>query len=225
MLHGAANDLTGLSFASRVGLGNLVPGTRLGAADADYKRVLSDLLGPVGSLIEGVAGGVDAVSRGRFNEAARQALPLSAQNLVKSWDQWEKGYATDIGGRRLVDVGGFESFWQSLGFSSAALAKAYTTDTIDKQTMAFYTQTKIDITSDLSKAVRSADPAKLADVVNVIVEWNRNHPEMPMAISPAGVRRQVQLANMPLNERTLKMLPKGLRGSSEAALGLEDRNE
>jgi hypothetical protein len=222
LLHGMANELTGMSFASRVGLGNLIPGTRLGAADADYKRVLSDVLGPVGALIEGVAGGVDSMSRGNFVEAARQALPLSGQNLVKGWQQWEKGYATDIGGRRLVDIGGFESFWQSLGFSSAALAKAYTTDSIDRQTSAFYSRVKVDLTSDLAKAIREGNTAKMQDVVATITEWNRVYPQMPMAVSAASVRRQVQLASIPLNQRTLLTLPKALRGSSETALGLED---
>lgn len=224
MLHGMANELTGLSFASRVGLGNLIPATRLGAADADYKRVLSDVLGPVGSLVTGVAGGVDALSRGRFNEAAKQALPLAAQNLIKGWEQYERGYATDIGGRRLVDVGGMEAFWQSLGFSSSALSKAYATDSIDKQTSAYYSQVKIDLTSDLAKAIRSGDATRVADVVETITEWNRSHPQMPMAVSPASVRRQVQLSSLPLNERTLKLLPKGLRGSSESALGLEQED-
>jgi hypothetical protein len=222
LLHGIANELTGMSFASRVGLGNLIPGTRLGAADADYKRVLSDILGPVGALIEGVAGGVDSLSRGNFVEAARQALPLSGQNMVKGWQQWEKGYATDIGGRRLVDIGGFESFWQSLGFSSAALAKAYMTDSIDRQTSAFYSRVKVDLTSDLAKAIREGNTAKMQDVVAVITEWNRVYPQMPMAVSASSVRRQVQLASLPLNQRTLLTLPKALRGSSETALGLED---
>jgi hypothetical protein len=121
-----------------------------------------------------------------------------------------------------VDIGGFESFWQSLGFSSAALAKAYTTDSIDRQTSAFYSRVKVDLTSDLAKAIREGNTAKMQDVVATITEWNRVYPQMPMAVSAASVRRQVQLASIPLNQRTLLTLPKALRGSSETALGLED---
>jgi hypothetical protein len=222
LLHGMANELTGMSFASRVGLGNLLPGTRLGAADADYKRVLSDVLGPVGAMIEGVAGGMDAVTRGQFVEAAKQAAPLAAQNLIKGWQQWEKGYATDIGGRRLVDISGPEAFWQSLGFSPAALARAYTTDVIDKQTAAFYSQVKADISGDLAKAINAGKPERVAEVVEAITAWNRAYPAMPLAISPTSVRRQIQLANMPLNQRTFALLPRALRAQSETALGLED---
>jgi hypothetical protein len=223
LLHGVANELTGMSFSSRVGLGNMIPGTRIGAADADYKKVMNDILGPVGALITGVAGGLDSMTRGNFEEAAKQALPLAARNAVKGWQQFEKGYATDIGGRRLVDVSGPEAFWQSLGFSSSALANAYTTDSIDKQTVAFYNQVKTDLTGDLAKALRAGQKDKAEDIANLIMEWNRNYPNMPMAVSPASVRRQIQLANLPLNQRTLLTLPRALRGSSEAALGLENR--
>jgi hypothetical protein len=221
MLHGIANELTGLSFSSRVGLGNMIPGTRIGAADADYKKVVNDLLGPVGSLITSVAGGLDSVTRGNFDEAAKQALPLAARNMIKGWEQFERGYATDVGGRRLVDVSGPEAFWQSLGFSSSALANAYTADSIDKQTLAFYNQVKVDFSSDLAKALREKNTEKAADVAHTIAEWNKYYPNMPIAISPSSIRRQIQLANLPLNQRTLLTLPRQLRGSSDAALGLE----
>jgi len=221
-VHGVANELTGLSYASRVGLGNLIPGTRIGTADADYKRVMSEALGPIASLIQGVLAGADGLTRGNFDIAAAKILPLAGQNLVKSWTQFENGFATDAGGRKLIDVGGVEAFFQAVGFSSAALAKAYTADSIDRQTLAFYTQVQQDITKDLVKAVREGRQADADAIVAAIGSWNEAYPQMPMVLSPAGVRRNIALAGMTLNERTLKMLPRQLRGSSEAAIGLED---
>jgi hypothetical protein len=221
-VHGVANELTGLSYASRVGLGNLIPGTRIGAADADYKRVMSEALGPIGSLIQGALGSADSISRGNFNMAAAKVLPIGAQNLIKGWTQWENGFATDAGGRKLVDVDGIHAFWQALGFSSAALARAYDVDSIDRQTLAFYTQVQQDITKDLVTAVREGRQADADAIVAAIGSWNEAYPHMPMVLSPAGVRRNIALAGMSLNERTLKMLPRQLRGSSEAAIGLED---
>jgi len=221
-MHGVANELTELAFASRVGMGNLIPGTRIGAADADYKRVVGEILGPIGSLVTGVLGGADSLSKGQFTEAARQALPLAGQNLIKGWQQFEKGFATDIGGRKLIDVGGMEAFWQALGFSSSALSEAYETDKIDKQTSAFYAQAKQGFQRDLSKAIRDNKPEDVADVTRALIAWNAVHPEMPIAISSASMRRQIQLANMPLNQRTMATLPKALRSSSESALGLQE---
>lgn len=221
-MHGVVNSMTELNFASRVGLGNLIPGTRIGTADADYKSVMTEIIGPTGSLVGGVLGGVDALNRGEFVEAARKALPLGAQNFVKGAQQWNSGFATDIGGRKLVDVSGWEAFWQSFGMSSAAVADAYTADRIDRQTVAYYTAARRAFQADIVKAVKAADAGQIKDATDAVTAWNKTHPDMPMSISPAAVRRAVTQAGMTLNQRTLEKMPKQLRGVSEAALGLDE---
>ncbi len=220
-MHGVANELTGLNFASRVGLGNFIPGTRIGTADADYKRVMSEILGPVGSMAQGWLAGGDSLLKEDFVTAAKQALPLAGQNAVKGVEQWMRGYATDVGGRKLIDVGGWESFWQSLGFSSAALGRAYEADRFDRQTKAFYTQAHAQFVKDLVKAVQSNDLAGAQRVAEAVEAWNRAHPDMPMALSPQNTRKAIAQAGMTLNQRTYAAMPKSLRGSSEYALGLE----
>lgn len=221
-MHGVANEMTGLNFASRVGLGNFIPGTRIGAADADYKRVMSEILGPVGTQVQGYLAGTDSLLKGEFLTAARQALPLAAQNAIKGWEQWGKGFAVDVGGRKLIDVDGWQAFWQSIGFSSAAMGRAYEADRIDKQTRAFYDAAHQDFVKDLVKAVSSNDAEGARRVMEAVTAWNKNHPDMPMAMSPASTRRTIQQAGMSLNQRTFTTLPKGLRGSSEYALGLDN---
>ena len=222
MMHGVANSMTELNFASRVGLGNLIPGTRIGTADADYKSVMTEIIGPVGSLVGGVLGGVDALNRGEFVEAARKALPLGAQNFIKGYQQWDKGFATDVTGRKLVDVGGWEAFWQSFGVSSSAMADAYMHDRIDRQTVAFYNKAKDSFTADIVKAAQTGDAAGIKDAVDAIKAWNASHPDMPVSISASTIRQRIAQAGMTLNQRTLANMPKELRGTSEAALGLDE---
>lgn len=220
LMHGVANSLTGLNFASRVGAGNLVPGTRIGAADTDYRRAMEEILGPVGSMVSGVVAGGDALSKGDFMTAAKKGLPLAAKNAVKGWEQFEKGYATDAGGRKLVDVGSWEALWQSVGFSSSALAQVYESDSIDRRTSAFYTEIKTQFTKEMVAAIRDGDREAANEVGQAVMAWNQAHPDMPIAMSPASIRRQVALAGMPLNQRTLLTMPRYLRGQSEAAIGL-----
>lgn len=222
MMHGLANSMTEMNFASRVGLGNLIPGSRIGTADADYKSVMTEIIGPVGSLVGGALAGTDALGRGEFVEAARKALPLGAQNLIKGAQQWNSGFATDIGGRKLVDVSGWEAFWQSLGMSSAAVADAYNHDRIDRSTVAFYTKAKDAFTSDIVKGVQAGDAARVKDAVEAIKAWNASNPDMPMSISASTVRQRIAQAGMTLSQRTLMSMPKELRGTSEAALGLDE---
>ena len=220
LMHGVANSLTGLNFASRVGAGNLIPGTRIGAADADYRRAMDEILGPVGGMASGIVSGADALSKGNFLEAAKQGLPLAAKNAVKGWEQFEKGYATDAGGRKLVDVGSWEAFWQSLGFSSSALSQVYECDSIDRRTTAFYNSVREQFSKEMIAAVREGDRGAAQEVSQAVMAWNQTHPDMPIAMSPANLRRQVALAGMPLSQRTLLTMPKYLRGQSEAAIGL-----
>ena len=221
-MHGAANTLTELNFASRVGLGNLIPGTRIGTADADYKGVMTEIIGPVGTLVGGALGGVDALNRGQFTEAARKALPLGAQNFIKGAQSWNNGFATDVGGRKLVDVGGWESFWQSLGFSSAAVSDAYTADRIDDQTKAFYNQARRGFQSEIVKAIQSEDTGRIREATEAVAAWNQANPDMIISISSASIRRQIAQAGMTVNQRTMLKLPKQLRAQSEAALGVEE---
>lgn len=220
LMHGVANSLTGLNFASRVGAGNLIPGTRIGAADSDYRRAMDEILGPVGGMVSGMVEGADALSKGDFLEAAKKGLPLAAKNAVKGWEQFEKGYATDAGGRKLVDVGSWEAFWQSVGFSSSALSQVYESDTIDRRTVAFYNDVRTQFNKEMIAAIRDGDRAAANEVGQAVMAWNQAHPDMPIAMSPASLRRQVALAGMPLNQRTLLTMPKYLRGQSEAAIGL-----
>ena len=220
LMHGVANSLTGLNFASRVGAGNLWPGTRIGAADVDYRRAMEEILGPVGGMASGIVSGADALTKGNFLEAAKQGLPLAAKNAVKGWEQFEKGYATDAGGRKLVDVGSWESFWQSLGFSSSALSQVYESDSIDRRTTAFYVGIREQFTKEMVEAVREGDREAANEVGQAVMAWNQAHPDMPIAMSPASLRDRVAKAGMTLNQRTLLTMPRYLRGQSEAAIGL-----
>lgn len=216
LLHGLVNELTGLSFASRVGLGNMIPGTRLGAADTDYKRTLQEMLGPVASQVSGAFEAAGSLTKGNFYEALRQGAPVAVQNALKGYEQFTRGYAADVQGRKLVDASGLEALAQSVGFSSAGLAKAYEMDRIDKQTQAFYAMVRLDFTRDIVAALRDGKQSQVREIMDSVQAWNKQYPEMPIAINASSIRRILAEAGMPLNQRTLMNMPRALRSSSEA---------
>jgi len=216
LLRGLVNELTGLSFASRVGMGNLIPGTRLGAADADFKRTAEELIGPAAGLVGGFGAGAGELLKGNFYEAFKDAAPLAMKNAVKGWEQWDKGYATDSGGRKLVDVGGPGAIMQGLGFAPASVSRAWELDMIDKRATSFYNVVKDDFTKEIVKAAKDGDSARMSELVEAIVAWNERHPRMPLALSPSAIRRRIVESGLPINERTLRNLPRALRGGSEA---------
>lgn len=216
LMNGFANQITGLNFANRVGLGNLLPGSRLGAADADYKDVMTEILGPAGAVAQGYLSGLDQLSRGEINKAAKVALPLGLKNLIKGAEQWQTGWAQDLGGRNIVQVNSWEAFWQSLGFSSSALSSAYSTDRIDRAQAAYYKQATQQVMSDIIKAVKRGDEAAVSEAIGTVQAWNDRHPDMPMVVNGATIRRNIALSGLPLNQRNMLLLPRMLRGSSES---------
>lgn len=220
LMTGAVNSLTGMQFSSRVGLGDIIPGTRLGAADASYERVLSDVLGPVGAMIEGAVKGVGALTQGEYNRAANEALPVAARNMVKGYNYWTTGIATDPAGRKITDVGHLESFWQSLGFSSAAMAEIYAHDRIVKQDAAFYVQVRQQVYDNIVRGIRDGKDQDVKDAFAAAQSWNERYPDTPLMLDARSIRRSIALAGLPLNQRTLLMLPRALRsGAQDELLG------
>ena len=213
-LRGTINAVTGMNVASRIGLGDFVPGTRIGAADNDYARTMEQILGAPIAMTTDVVQTVGKLTKADFYGALREGGPSAIRNAIKAYEQMDKGFAVDARGQRLVDVSGPEAFWQALGFSSASLAKAYDMDRIDKQTKAFYVQVRSDFTKELVQAALAGDSAKAAGVYEAMRDWNESYPDMPIALSPGTLRRQMVLAGLPLNERTQRLLPRQLRGTS-----------
>ena len=217
VLHGGLYDLFGADISSRLGFGNFIPGTRLGAADADYGRQLEQILGAPFSMVAAITRATGPLLKGDFEATLRQGAPIAVRNLVKGFEDMNRGFATDNRGQKLVPVTGIEAAWQLAGFSSNALSQAYEADRIDKQTSAFYTQAHSDFTQQLVRALKDSDASKAQETMEAVQAWNRAWPQYPMMINPAAVRRDIVLSGLPLNARTLMMLPRRLRGSSMAA--------
>jgi hypothetical protein len=174
-------------------------------------------------MVTGVASAVPKILKGDVWEAFRAGGPVSIRNALKGIEQTASGEASDAGGRKLIDVTGMQAFWQSIGFSSGTLAKAYDLDRIDKQTQAFYAEVRTDFANDLMRAVRDGDADRAQELQDAIQAWNESYPWMPIGFSPTVIRRQIMLAGVPLNQRTLLSLPKALRGTSIAAEGVLER--
>jgi len=136
--------------------------------------------------------------------------------VAKGYEQLERGYATDARGRNLVDVTGPEAFWQTLGFTSAGLNSAYEMDKIDRQTLAFYTQVRSGFTEQLTKALMAGDSAKAQETMDAVAAWNTQYPDMLIGFNASTMRRRIVEAGLPLNERTMRLMPRQLRGTSVA---------
>ena len=227
VLRGAINEVFGMSVSSRIGAGDFVPGTRLGTADADQGKILESLLGAPYAMVKdagaNIGGFVSSTATGDWKgavDALRAGAPIALRNVIKGGQQLQDGYASDAGGRKLLDVNGPSAVFQMAGISSAGVARAYDLDKIDKQTKAFYQQVSMDMTNSLVRALKDGDTEKVQEIYAARDAWNQSNPDMPLMPNPAAVRRDMMLAGIPLNARTLRSLPRQLRGSSVSGEGI-----
>jgi len=226
VLRGVLNEVLGMSMSSRIGMGDFVPGSRMGTADADQGRVLEELLGAPFAMMQDtlssagkLVGGVATGDWKQSVDALRAGGPIALRNVIKGAEQLQDGYASDSKGRRVDDVSTWSALWQLTGLAPAKIAKAYEQDRIDKQSAAFYTQVRSDMQSQLVKALKAGDGAKANDLWDTARAWEEMYPDMPLRLSPSAIRREIVMSGMRLDERTLKMLPKSLRGTSISSEG------
>jgi hypothetical protein len=225
VLRGVVNSVTGMNIATRVGMGDMLPGTRIGSADGDYARTAQQLLGAPVAMVADILKGGATLAGGVFGhqdfvdsvtKALKQGAPSAVRNVAKGLEQFERGQATDVRGRKLVDVTGPEAFWQTLGFTSAGLNAAYEMDKFDRQTVAFYTEVRSGFTEQLTRALLAGDSAKAQETMNAVQAWNESYPEMAIGFNASTMRRRIVEAGLPLNERTMRLMPRQLRGTSIA---------
>jgi hypothetical protein len=223
VLRGVVNSITGMNVATRVGMGDMLPGTRIGSADGDYARTAQQLLGAPVAMVADILKGGATLAGGVFGHqdfvdsvgaALKQGAPSAVRNVAKGLEQFDRGYAADAKGRKLVDVTGPEAFWQTLGFTSAGLNAAYEMDKFDRQTLAFYTQVRSGFTEQLTRALLAGDSVKAQETMDAVQAWNAQYPDMAIGFNAATMRRQIVMAGLPLNERTVRLLPKQLRGTA-----------
>lgn len=221
VLTGALNEFLGISAASRIGAGDFVPGSRLGTADADEGKILSQVLGApyamVKDVLKSAGGAISGIASGDWKKSAdalRAGGPIAVRNALKGAEQLETGAAYDAKGRKVVEVGTINGLLQLGGFSSAAAAKAYELESINIQTKAFYTQVGQDLQTQLIKALRDGDAERVQKLSDLRAEWNRENPDMPLVQNNASLRRAIMLAGVPLDRRSQLQWSRRIRGSN-----------
>jgi len=218
VMRGMVNEITGVGIATRVS-GGLLPGTRIGAADATEGRVLSEIAGAPYSMVQdtmsNVGGFVSGVATGNWMKAAdaiRAGGPIALRNLVKGAEQLSSGYASDSRGQKVTDVSTLDGLLQLTGLSSAKVTNMQDHNSIVIQVKAFHTQVSQDMQKQLVEAYRSGDTEKQAEIMDFASKWNAQYPNMPVLPNASAVRRAIMLADVPLDRRAQMLLGRRMRG-------------
>ena len=221
VMRGMVNEIFGISMSSRIGAGDFVPGTRLGAAESEQGRILQDLLGAPYAMVKDAAAQAGKFTGGVFTgdwkqtmDALRTGGPVALRNVIKGSEQLVDGYASDARGRKVVDVTGMEALLQLTGLAPAAVAKMYEYESINIQTKAFYTQVSRDMQDQLVQALKDNDATKVQEINDLRNAWNQSYPTMQILPNAAAARRAIILAGMPLDRRSQMLWGRRIRGNN-----------
>ncbi|HHH8931478.1 TPA: PLxRFG domain-containing protein [Pseudomonas aeruginosa] len=205
-LPGAPLDVSG-----RLGMGNLIPGTRLlQPAPANIRDVL-EIAGPMGDFANRILEGGKKIASGDIGSGLLEISPGAVRNAAKGVDMLATGMYRDTKGYKVLDTNTLEAAMKMIGFQPASVATIQEANMLSQKAKAFYNLKAQEIRSMWAAGVFEKDQGKVERARQAIVDWNRRNPDQPMAIRVPDIMRRVREMSLSKDERIAKTAPKAMR--------------
>ena len=229
-LKGLVNMHGGPDIASRVGLGNIIPGTGVGLAGADAKRELADILGPAAGFLSGTAKTARDLltfpfSASKTLEDVARESPVTALRLIgDSYAYAQSGAVIDRRGYVVSNEMGMGTIAARLmGFYPSSAAAQYDVIRIANRETDYQKEAVAGFRHAWIKATMRGDSQGAADIMDSVRAWSEVTRGTALDIPPgqfsAGNARALREAQRTAVERTLKSAP---RAAQEDIRGLVD---
>lgn len=222
-LYGVSSQLP-LDFAGRLGLGNLVPGTSMlkPSTETGRSREVADVFGPVAGMATQIVDAYDAATDGNTGKAVQNLAPKAIKDLMAASEMASKGYATDVKGRKVVDVTLADAVVKGTGFNPTVVATETRKTMPVQQDIALQKRTESSIVDQWARGVADKDDALVAKAKERMTDWNRDNPDTPVAIRATQIRDRVRQMKMDKDARLLKQAPREMRGRVAPGLDAVD---
>ncbi|MEQ6549273.1 PLxRFG domain-containing protein, partial [Pseudomonas aeruginosa] len=205
-LPGAPLDVSG-----RLGMGNLIPGTRLlQPAPANIRDVL-EIAGPMGDFANRILEGGKKIASGDIGSGLLEISPGAVRNAAKGVDMLATGMYRDTKGYKVLDTNVLEAAMKSIGFQPASVATIQGANMLNQKAKAFYNLKAQEIRSMWAAGIFEKDQGKVERARQAIADWNRRNPDQPMAIRVPDIMRRVREMSLSKDERIAKTAPKAMR--------------
>ncbi len=189
---GVANPLTGLDFASRTGMADLW----IRDADRDLEgrdlayHYLEQFAGPVFGIGIRAAEGAKLIGEGNLERGIEKMLPKFAADPLKALRFSDEGATTLRGDPIMQEFTAAELFWQSQGFSPAALTDQYERNRKLKNAEQHVLDRRAGLLNAYAMARRAGDTEGMADTLQLIQRFNRRWPAK--AITAETIRESMR---------------------------------
>lgn len=221
--HGISSFLP-IDVSARLGVGNIIPASDILKKSNDQKwRSAAELLGPIGSVIEGATKVFDGIGTNKaFGELIRPVAPKAYNDIYQAIDILQTGYYRDSRGRKVVEADALDAFMKSIGFQPNAVAEPRRVEWMIGQSVRMQRVIRSDIYELWSRGVFESDAEKVALAKAMLVDWNRKNPETPIKANPQSIAQRVKAMRSTSAERTVKATPKEMRGMISDQLAITE---
>lgn len=204
---------TPFDVQGRMGLGNLIPGTAILQKSAkDKTREVTEVLGPVGGLIQQMMDAYDNAQEGNIGGAALALAPLAVKNAAKGAEMAATGTYKDRLGRNVTEASDGEAALKAIGFQPQRVARVQRNVGELQQQVDMARTMESEIADQWAKAIAAGDNRAKAEAAAKLRDWNVKNPLWPIRINSGQLKRRVQMLRMSKEDRFLKSAPKELRG-------------
>jgi hypothetical protein len=204
---------------SRLGVANIVPGTRvLDPAKTDKWKEIADVFGAPGSMAMNLMQTATALASGNVDQAAKLALPVALQNLYRGAEMAMTGEYRDMAGKKVLDADLVDAAGKAIGFQPSNVAERSRNLKEVQPDAELYNWKKMSFNQEYARAIRDRDPAARAEVQAQLNDWNRENPEMRINLDFGKIQGLVKQMRMGADERVIHGAPKALRREFAAAL-------
>lgn len=212
--NGLPSNLLGLDVSRRLGVGNVVPGTRLldPAQPASQKaREIADVAGVAGGAALNLVDAIRSAAAGDVRGVALSTAPKMVQDMYRAAEMAQTGEYRDLKGSKVADASVGDAIIKGVGFQPIAVA--------DQQERTRMLQRDVDLVKyeqeqfnrRYADAVRDDDQEALAKVREDLQNWNSSNPELPIKLNLGAIRNRIKQAELSKEDRFVKSAPKQMR--------------
>jgi hypothetical protein len=205
-LPGAPIDVSG-----RLGMGNLIPGTRLLQSSPANIRDVMEVAGPVGDFANRMLEGGKKIASGHVGSGLLEMAPVAVRNAAKGADMLATGMYRDAKGYKVLDTNTLEAAMKAIGFQPASVASIQEANVLNQRAKSYYNIKAQEIRSMWAAGIFEKDRSKVASARQAIEDWNRRNPEQPMRIRVPDVLRRAREMALSKDERIAKTAPRAMR--------------
>ncbi|HPL79797.1 MAG TPA: hypothetical protein PKY40_12380, partial [Burkholderiaceae bacterium] len=102
------------------------------------------------------------------------------------------GMYRDQGGRKVIDVDGYDTFVKAIGFQPNDVAKVQQATRDVQQLVGLNKMRESEIADKWARAIFDKDEAAKADARQDVADWNADNPESPIRISMSQLLKRVK---------------------------------